>query len=512
MVAASKAGISYHRWTRSTEFRFLAHYRQSKPEIAAVPQMVVLILANAAEIDVVSVTVASIRKAIRKPVIYCTTGGGDGVTVLPGDCLATRIQALAQVHADSWILPILAGDQISESLVDAVARSIGTDRATFVYWDEDVLRAGHRCEPWVKPEWDPLLVAALGGMVGASCVSFAALGDAASRIPPSTPVDCDQFERLLLEVAAEHRPAHIPLVLTHRADRPARTYAIAKSYPAEPPRWPSVSIIVPTRDKPRLLSACLQGVNRIDYPGRVELIVVDNGSHDPRAVELLAGLEREGKAIVVRDEDEFNFARLNNLAARRATGEMLCLLNNDVEPLGNGHSWLKSLVTFANQADVGAVGAQLLYPSGRIQHAGVAIGLGGAAGHVQKGVHPSERRFWTWHAVTREVSAVTAAVLVVRRSTFVEVGGFDEEFAVAFNDVDFCLRLKQVGLRNIYVAEAKLVHRESESRGKDRSPDQARRFAKELARLQLRWGTEDYLDPHFSPLFSRLVERCVLAP
>ena len=114
--------------------------------------------------------------------------------------------------------------------------------------------------------------------------------------------------------------------------------------------------------------------------------------------------------------------------------------------------------------------------------------------------------------MTREVSALTAAVLVVKKKDYVGAGGFDEDFAVAFNDVDFCLRLKERGLRNIYVADVRLLHRESESRGKDHLPAQARRFASELARLQERWGTEDYSDPHFSPLFSRLVERCVLAP
>jgi O-antigen biosynthesis protein len=201
---------------------------------------------------------------------------------------------------------------------------------------------------------------------------------------------------------------------------------------------------------------------------------------------------------------------LNNLGARAADGELLCLLNNDVEPLDG--EWLKTLVRYALEEEVGAVGAQLVYPSGRIQHAGVAVGLGGAAGHVQKGVDPDEPRFWTWQAVTREVSALTAAVLVLRKSRYEEVGGFDEGFAVAFNDIDFCLRLKQRGLRNIYVADVRLLHRESESRGKDRTPERARRFAGELARLQERWGTEEYRDPHFSPLFSALVERCVLNP
>ena len=132
---------------------------------------------------------------------------------------------------------------------------------------------------------------------------------------------------------------------------------------------------------------------------------------------------------------------------------------------------------------------------------------------MQKGVMPEERRFWTWHRVTREVSAVTAAVMVIRKSKFFEVGGFDaESFPVAFNDVDLCLRLKKAGYRNLYVAEARLIHRESESRGDDRNRKNVERYSRELSVLQGRWKTIDIVDPHFSTLFSRSVERCVLIP
>jgi GT2 family glycosyltransferase len=311
---------------------------------------------------------------------------------------------------------------------------------------------------------------------------------------------------------ATSSPAHISLILTHRATRNATSEERKPALsPPSPATWPSVSVLVPTRDRADLLANCLRGLETTSFPGAIELVLIDNGSIQPAALRIIERIEVCGRAKVVRDPGEFNFSRLNNAAAAHATGEFLCFLNNDVEPLDP--DWLTKMVSHAVDERIGAVGALLLYPSGRIQHAGVAIGLGGAAGHVQKGIDPADRRFWTWHRVTREVSAVTAAAMVVRKSMFLDLGGFDEDaFPIAFNDVDLCLRLKRAGLRNLFVAEARLLHRESESRGEDRSPKDARRFASELKALQERWQTEGFVDPHYSPLFSSVVERCVLVP
>jgi GT2 family glycosyltransferase len=267
--------------------------------------------------------------------------------------------------------------------------------------------------------------------------------------------------------------------------------------------------MIPTRDRADLLATCLRGLERLSYPGEIELLIIDNGTIEPAALALIEQAREAPTVRVIRDNRGFNFSRLNNMGAMEAAGELLCLLNNDVEALDG--DWLTHMVRHAVRPRVGATGALLLYPSGKIQHAGVAFGIGGAAGHVQKRVDPAAEKFSTWHRVTREVSAVTAAAMVVRKDTFVEAGGFDESaFAVAFNDVDLCLRLKQKGYRNIFVAEAKLIHHESESRGDDRLRRNAARFASELAHLQERWTPDRVSDPHFSPLFSRLVEPCVL--
>jgi GT2 family glycosyltransferase len=399
---------------------------------------------------------------------------------------------------------------VSPQLGDCLQRFLaGHDAAVLAYWDEDRLDPRGRESPWIKPDWDPLLFGQLGGLAGSAAVRLGTFRHALGR----SAIDADAVELLLMQVAAEApgSAAHIPLVLTHRsAANVPRSDRRTADLPRADFQWPKVSILLPTRDRPDLLSACLAGIERTHYPGPLELVVIDNGSADRRALELLEHAERNG-AKVLREPGPFNFSRLNNRATACATGEVLCFLNNDVEPLTD--DWLSRMVVHALDASVGAVGALLLYPSGRIQHAGVAIGLGRAAGHVQIGVNPDDRRFWTWHQVSRRVSAVTAAVMVVRKEAFLAVGGFDEEaFPVAFNDVDLCLRLDRAGLRNIFVAEARLTHRESESRGDDRRPEHAERFAAELRRLQERWRTEDFTDPYFNPLFSRLTGRCTLAP
>jgi len=263
-------------------------------------------------------------------------------------------------------------------------------------------------------------------------------------------------------------------------------------------------------DSAELLATCLEGLSRTQFPGEHEIIIVDNGSCEPSTRALFERLEATGEARVLPQPGPFSFAALANAGVAAARGEFVCLLNNDIEVLSP--TWLERMAAWASREDVGAVGARLLYPDGTIQHAGVALGIAGSAGHVEKGATPIPGAFAPWHGETRTVSAVTAACLLVSRTKYCAVGGMDaQNFAIDFNDVDLCLKLAARGWQSLYCAEATLVHHESRSRGRvRRGPDKVR-FESEIAMLRARWGTETVVDRHHSPLFDLKSERCLLA-
>jgi O-antigen biosynthesis protein len=205
----------------------------------------------------------------------------------------------------------------------------------------------------------------------------------------------------------------------------------------------------------------------------------------------------------------YNYSAINNLAVREAHGPYVCLLNNDTEVIEP--DWLTEMMRYAVRPIVGAVGAKLLYDDGSIQHAGVVIGIGEAAGHAHRFQPADQPGYFRQAHVAQFVSAVTAACLVVEKTKFEAVGGLDErELAVAFNDVDLCLKLEAAGWHNVYVPHAVLLHHESRSRGKDSSPKNRDRYMQELRVLQDRWGTRTYADPLHNPNLDRYSEKFII--
>ncbi|MBL8590346.1 MAG: glycosyltransferase family 2 protein [Methylobacteriaceae bacterium] len=269
-----------------------------------------------------------------------------------------------------------------------------------------------------------------------------------------------------------------------------------------PKRWPAVTVIIPTRDRLDLLRRAVDGVlSATDYDD-LELIVVDNASAEPATADYLARLRDDPRARVLRDEAPFNFSRLNNVAARLARGDVLLFLNNDVEV--TSPRWLRAMAAEALRADVGAVGAKLLYPSGLVQHAGVVTALDGFAGHAHQ-FYPGDHRGYLHQIATRRrVHAVTAACMAVEKRKFDAVGGFDEAaFAVALNDVDLCFRLDERGWRSLYLPDACLVHHESATRANDRARAESARWKAEKAALAARWPQRMARDPFYPPALGR---------
>jgi len=299
---------------------------------------------------------------------------------------------------------------------------------------------------------------------------------------------------------AEHleRTGQERVTVTNQAD--AAAWVDVRRAPPEP--RPLVSVIVPTRDRADLLERCAEGVlNGTDY-GPLELIVVDNGSEEPATAALFERLRQDPRVRILPLPGPFNFSDLNNQAATVARGEILVLLNNDIEV--TRRDWLTELVAHAVRPNVGAVGARLLFPDGRVQHAGVVLGIGGVAGHLGYGLPGDNGGYFKHLVTTRSVSAVTAACLAIRKPVWDEVGGLDAEgLAVAFNDVDLCLKLRAKGYDIVWAAHAELVHHESATRGEDRTPAERARFAAELHVMRGRWGAALKQDPFYSPLFDR---------
>lgn len=268
------------------------------------------------------------------------------------------------------------------------------------------------------------------------------------------------------------------------------------------PRPPRVSVIIPTRDRVDLLRPCIEGLlHRTDYQD-LEILIVDNGSILPETFDYFRLLGADGRIRVLPMEGPFNFSRLNNAAARAATGSMLLLLNNDISMLEP--DWLLRMVAEASRPDIGAVGAKLLYPSGLVQHGGVVLGLKGLAGHAHQFFPGGHRGYLHRLVVTHRVAAVTAACLAVQKEKYWQVGGLDEaNFAVALNDVDFCLKLDAAGYRNLMVPAAVLTHHESATRASDRASGEKQRWMGEVAAFRSRWPGWLDSDPFYHPLLGQ---------
>lgn len=425
----------------------------------------------------------------------------------------------ALAHASGVITAFLdQDDRLARDALAAIAAAYESDReAVLVYTDEDKLdRCGRPCDPYLKPAFDRALLYRrnyINHLTAIRTEALRALDGLDSRYDGAQDYD------LVLRVLERHgggRFVHVPRIAYHwrtgawasglsqtRANQAstARKAALEAHLerlgePAEvragtelDPRWSvprgtRVSVIIPTRDRLDLVKRCVRDARAAAEGIECEWILVDN---DSASKETLSWFERESRRTdtrIVRVPGPFNFSRLVNTAAAEAGGELLLILNNDV--YGGPPGWIKSMAGEALRPWAGPVGAKLLYPDGRLQHGGIALGLGGLAGHVMKGAKPCEAGPFGHLTLTHTVSAVTAACLMVRRRVFEEVGGFDaERFPVALNDVDFCLRTARAGYETVWTPKAQLYHHEGASRGRETVRDE--RYAAEIERFYTLW-------------------------
>jgi len=415
----------------------------------------------------------------------------------------TRISfSIPQVQPDAEFVVFIQGGALPRShALRAFADALrGESDALVAYSDEDQFnRAAPPSNPWFKPQFSPLL-ARQGVLLGRMLAFRPEARGALSLIGLLAIADSEPaaFARNYALDAGEARVMHIPHVLFHDAMtvRPP----LSMSWPL-PEILPVVSIVIPTRDRWDLLGPCLESLKYTDWPAEhLEIIVVDNGSTEPTTIKMLAKAEGTNFVRVIRDDKQFNWSRLNNLAVRASHGELLVFLNNDTVAVD--HAWLKKLAVHALRPGTGAVGCKLLYPDRTVQHGGVIAGIQGSAGHAHLLLQANEGGYRNLANITHEVIAVTGACLAVTRDNFEAAGGFNENFCVAFNDIVFCFALHMLGKRNVYVAAALFIHHESKSRGYD---DTAEKFALQKSEGRKAWALYPQLmrdDPFYSPNLS----------
>lgn len=440
-------------------------------------------------------------------------------------------------------------DELPEYALAAVALSLAEDPdADLVYTDEDKIdERGRHYDAHFKPDWNPELFASqnyLGHLVTLRRSVVDEVGGFREGYEGSQ--DYDLLLRCIERTPAE-RIRHLPLIgyhwrsvagstardtgqksyaepaavraLTDHLERTGvaatvrvgvvpTTYRVdhALSDPA-----PRVTVVIPTRNRVDLLRTCIDSLEtHTDYRD-LEVLVVDNGSDEPDTLAYLEELADTPGRRVHRHDGPFNYARINNEAVALVDSALVCLMNNDIEAIDG--AWLTHMVRHAVRPEIGAVGAKLLYPDRTVQHGGVILGIQGVAGHGHKGFPQDHPGYFSRLVLPQALSAVTAACLVVRRESYLAVGGFDEEhLPVAFNDVDFCLRLREAGLRNVWTPDAVLIHHESVSRGIDQTPEQQARSAAEVAYMLTRWEDDLVADPAYNPNLTLDSENFALAP
>lgn len=262
---------------------------------------------------------------------------------------------------------------------------------------------------------------------------------------------------------------------------------------------PLVSVIIPNKDHTDDLDICLKSLYEKSSYKNFEVIIVENNSTEKETFEYYEALtQKHGNVKIVKWEGNFNYSAINNFGVSYAKGEYILLLNNDVEII-NG-SCLEEMLMFAQRKDVGAVGAKLYYSDDTVQHAGVILGLGGTAGHAHKHFGRSHPGYMARASIAQNLTACTAACLMMRRDVFDEVGGLDESFEVAFNDVDLCMKIRKKGYLIVFTPYAELYHYESKSRGNDSTPEKLERFRGEIDRFKEKWQKQlDDGDPYYNP-------------
>ncbi len=437
--------------------------------------------------------------------------------------IAGNTNAAIKIATGDYVTFLDHDDTLAPFALYEVAKAISTDPAIdLLYSDEDKLSQDGktRLKPHFKPDWSPENLRSYNYITHLMVIKKSLLdkvGHVRSGFEGSQDFD------LVLRVSEQAKKIyHLPKILYHWREHAGSTASNIKSkdyvtystkkavashlervgVPARvvdgpffgaarvlydlPNPQPLVSIIIPNKNQAELLKRCIASIINNSTYMNYEIVLVDNGSTEPAVEALYTELQSEPKIRFFRWDHPFNFSGINNFAVEQARGSHLLFLNNDTEVISS--DWIEAMLEFSTRSNVGAVGAKLLYPDTTLQHAGVILGIGGVAGHSHKYFPNSSYGYFGRLRVPQNLSAVTAACVMIPKPVFEAIGGFDESFAVAFNDIDLCLKIRALGKDIIWTPHAELTHYESKTRGYEDTPEKKARFKGEVKRFQAKWG------------------------
>ncbi|TVM36070.1 glycosyltransferase family 2 protein [Oceanidesulfovibrio marinus] len=444
-----------------------------------------------------------------------------GLTHAPGESIESSFNTFLETIS-GFVLFARSPLVFNGCMVTQIASHMASAPAVQLFTvDSDTLEQGCRVRPrFIKP-WDPDLLLAHDYIQGAALLDVDLVRQLGGLRPEYGRAAVYDLLLRASTMLCQKQTRHIPVMLFHRlADTPvdhgaensavsafvrkgSENTEVAETSPGYrhivwlPAEWPRISLIIPTRDQAALLGACLRSLlGRTDYPD-FEILLVNNRSVEPATFRLFEMYSRHSNVRIIEHDAPFSFPHINNVAARQASGEILGLINNDVEVMEPG--WLKEMAGHALRPEVGAVGAMLLYPDTRIQHAGVVLGMCGTARHADLFEPHDSPGYLGRLRCAQRMSAVTGGCMLTRRELYEKAGGLEEELPVSYNDIDYCLRLREMGKLVIWTPHARLIHHESVSRGDDGSPEKRAQTMKSIAFFKSRWAKWIESDPEYNP-------------
>ncbi len=487
-------GQQYQKWIEKNEpdEAALSALKQWCSDLSD-PPLITFVLRNFSHQNLLDRTIQSLREQYSEKWQLLVSGSDKVGTQTDSRIHFVQETEISQNVKGKWLAPISEGDTLPSTAIAEVLRIvIDNQDLDFIYTDHDLIDGdGKRTDPFFKPEWSPEFLSDLPYTSRLSIYR-------AQLIPTDSLFWIDEQSWLKYFASRSVRAVRIPKVLYHYSKKPEFNLKPQSSRLQNPG---SISILIPTHDQPEKLKCAVDSILEKSTYTNYEIVIINNSSEQGPTLRLFEELRKQNQIKIIDYPHPFNFSAINNFGVSQIASDHVVFLNDDTQVITP--SWLEAMLEHAQRDQIGAVGAKLLYRDNTIQHGGILIGHPQIAVHAHRGFPKDSEGYQKRLVSVQNFSAVTAACMMIRRKLFLEVGGFDENLPLAYNDVDLCLKLLALGKRIAWTPHAELYHDESQTRGLEVTLEKQKRLSSETDYFLQRW--KDVIqrgDPYYSPNLS----------